>query len=69
MSFYVFHDPYDYRKLYTVSLAKAGAFHRLEYPLLYRLEEKSKCDSDNKNYTLGHYTRVQQCPGNYSLGR
>ena len=61
LSFYVFHYPYDYRKLYTVSSAKAGAFHRLE--VLYRLEQKSKCDSGNENYTLGHYTRVQQCPG------
>ena len=63
LSFYVFHDPYDYRKLYMAFSAKAGAFHRLGYPLLYRLEQKSKCESGSRNYTLGHYTRVQQCPG------
>ena len=63
LSFYVFHDPYDYRKLYMAFSTEAGAFHRLEYPLLYRLEQKSRCESSSRNYTLGHYTRAQQCPG------
>lgn len=58
LSFYVFCDTYDYRRLYVVSSAKAGAFHSLEYPLLYGLKWKNKFVRVETNYTLGQYTRV-----------